>query len=181
MTRAIYPGTFDPVHAGHLDIAQRASKLFTELIFAINDSPKKTTLFSLEERMNLAQRALIHLGNVSVITYSGLTVDCARAANAQVIVRGLRNLADFQFEHQLGLANHHLVSDIETCCLFCDNKHAYLSSTILKEVASLNGDYSEWAPQHVQDALRAKYNALHAAKIANDSASTVSRRTRKSP
>lgn len=154
MTRALYPGSFDPIHNGHIDIATRASAIFDELIIAIYDAPpKKNVLFSTEERLTMARDALAHLPNIQVTTYVGLTVECAQDENAQVIIRGLRNVADFEYEHQIGWANRQLANNIELCCLFCDGNFAYLSATILKEVASLGGDVSHWAPPHVQQAL----------------------------
>ncbi|MEZ4559858.1 MAG: pantetheine-phosphate adenylyltransferase [Caldilineaceae bacterium] len=157
MTRVLYPGTFDPIHNGHLDIATRASALFDEVLVAVYDAPPKKLLFSTEERLELASVALAHLPNVSVITYEGLTVDCARDVNAQVIVRGLRNVADFEFEHQIGWINHQMAPDVELCCLFCSSQYAYLSATILKEVAGLNGDYTAWTQPHVRQALQRKF------------------------
>jgi pantetheine-phosphate adenylyltransferase len=157
MTCALYPGTFDPIHNGHVDIATRASALFDDVIMAIYDAPPKKLLFSTAERLKLAGTALAHLPNVRVTTYSGLTVDCARENRAQVIVRGLRNVADFEFEHQIGWVNHQLAPDVELLCLFCNGEYAYLSATILKEVAALNGNYEGWAPEHVQEALRARF------------------------
>ncbi|MCB0109307.1 MAG: pantetheine-phosphate adenylyltransferase [Caldilineaceae bacterium] len=158
MTRALYPGSFDPIHNGHIDIATRASAIFDELIVAIYDAPpKKNVLFSTDERLEMARRSFIHLPNVQVTTYVGLTVDCARDEDAQVIIRGLRNVADFEYEHQIGWANHQMASEIELCCLFCDGNFAYLSATILKEVASLGGDISQWAPPHVQSALAVRF------------------------
>lgn len=157
MPRALYPGTFDPIHNGHIDIATRASALFAEVVFAVYDAPPKKLLFSTEERLDLARQAVDHLANVTVVTYTGLTVQCAREVDAQVIIRGLRNVADFEFEHQIGWANRELAPDVELCCLFCNDSYAYLSATILKEVASLGGDYSAWTPPHVQAALHAKF------------------------
>jgi pantetheine-phosphate adenylyltransferase len=159
MTRALYPGTFDPIHNGHIDVATRASAIFAELIIAIYDAPPKKLLFTTEERLELAATALAHLPNVRVTTYTGLTVACARQQGANVIVRGLRNLADFQFEYQIGWANREMAGEIETCCLFCDGRFSQLSATILKEVASLGGDYLQWTPVHVQQALAAKFAA----------------------
>ena len=157
MTRALYPGTFDPMHNGHVDIVFRASTLFNEVVVAIYDAPPKKLLFETEERLELARIALAGLDNVTVTTYVGLTVECAREVNAQVIVRGLRNVADFEFEHQIGWANSQMAPDVELCCLFCANDYAYLSATILKEVASLDGDYEKWALPHVRAALRRKF------------------------
>ncbi|MEZ4656405.1 MAG: pantetheine-phosphate adenylyltransferase [Caldilineaceae bacterium] len=157
MTRAMYPGTFDPFHLGHFDIASRASAIFDELIVAINDNPAKNPLFEPDERVEMAEAALGHLHNVSVITYRGLTVEFARQARVDVMVRGLRNVADYQFEHQIGWANRHMASNIELCCLFCSPEYAYISATIVKEVASLNGRYSGWVMPHVERALRTKF------------------------
>ena len=157
MPRALYPGTFDPIHNGHIDIATRASHLFDELVVAVYDAPPKKLLFETEERLDLARQALAHLTNVVVTPYSGLTVACARQQGARVIVRGLRNVADFQYEYQIGWANRVMASDIELCCLFCDGQFSQLSATILKEVASLGGDFAQWTPAHVQKALCAKF------------------------
>jgi pantetheine-phosphate adenylyltransferase len=158
MTRALYPGTFDPMHNGHIDIATRASIIFDEVVIAVYDMPPKRLLFTTDERVDLARQALAHRSNITVVSYRGLTVDCARQLDAQVIVRGLRNVADFEYEHQIGWANTQLAPDVDLLCLFCSDEYAYLSATILKEVASLGGDYSQWAPVHVQDALRTRFD-----------------------
>jgi pantetheine-phosphate adenylyltransferase len=161
MTRALYPGSFDPIHNGHIDIATRASAIFDELLLAIYDAPpKKKLLFNTEERLSLARQALAHLPNITVTTYTGLTVDCARQEDAQVIIRGLRNIADFEYEYQIGAANRQMASDIELCCLFCNGDFSYLSATILKEVAGLGGNISTWAPLHVQEALADRFAEL---------------------
>ncbi len=158
MTRALYPGTFDPMHNGHIDVATRVSALFDQVVVAVYDAPPKKLLFSTEERLELASKALQHLPNVSITSYTGLTVGIARQVDAQVIIRGLRNVADFEYEHQIGWANSQLAPDIELCCLFCTGRFAALSATILKEVASLGGDVIEWAPLHVLEALSVKFN-----------------------
>ena len=137
MTRALYPGTFDPIHNGHVDIVTRASAIFDEVVLAIYDAPPKKLLFATDERVSLAQQAICHLPNMSVVAYTGLTVNCAVQMQAQVIVRGLRNVSDFEFEHQIGWANNQLAPVVELCCLFCNGDYASLSATILKEVASL--------------------------------------------
>lgn len=157
MTRAIYPGTFDPIHNGHIDIVSRASAIFGEIMLAIYDAPPKKLLFSTEERIELAQKALGRFPNVRITSYSGLTVECARDLNAQVMIRGLRNVADFEFEQQIGWANNQIAPDVELCCLFCNDNFAFLSATILKEIASLGGAYQPWAPEHVCEALQAKF------------------------
>jgi pantetheine-phosphate adenylyltransferase len=179
MTRALYPGTFDPIHNGHIDIATRASALFGELVVAVYDAPPKKLLFTTDERMALAQEALTHLPNVTVVAYSGLTVNYAREIATQVIVRGLRNVADFEYERQIGWANHDLAPDVDLCCFYCTNDYASLSATILKEVASLGGDVHKWTPPHVQIALANKFpraEALSPARSHSRSAGKLARR-----
>ena len=158
MTLALYPGTFDPVHNGHIDVATRAGRLFDEVVLAVYDAPPKKLLFSTDERLDMARRAVAHLPNVTVTSYVGLTVVCARQLGAQVIIRGLRNVADFEYEYQIGWANRQLEPDVELCCLFCAGPFASLSATILKEVASLGGDISRWAPDHVIEALALRFD-----------------------
>lgn len=160
MTRALYPGTFDPIHNGHIDIATRAGSLFEELILAVYDAPPKKLLFDTGDRVALARAALAHLPNVKVIAYKGLTVNCAVQQQAQVIVRGLRNVADFEYEQQIGWANHQMAPGVDVCCLFCSGTYAYLSATIVKEVAGLRGDVTAWTPPVVQVALREKFPGL---------------------
>jgi pantetheine-phosphate adenylyltransferase len=146
------------MHNGHIDVATRASRLFDEVVIAVYDAPPKKLLFSTEERLALARRSVAHLPNVTVTSYAGLTVVCARQVDAQVIVRGLRNVADFEYEYQIGWANHQLEPGVELCCLFCTGRFASLSATILKEVASLGGDVSQWAPDHVIEALELRFD-----------------------
>ena len=173
MPRAIYPGSFDPIHYGHIDIAQRASLLFDELLLAVFDAPAKKLLFTTEERMDMAAEALAHLPNVSIVSYTGLTVECARKEKAQVVIRGLRNVADFGFEQQIGWANNHMMPDIELCCFFCHRDYSYLSATILKEVAGLGGDYSQWTSPYVQQALQGKFGPAKLSSKPESDASNV--------
>ena len=156
MARALYPGTFDPIHNGHIDIAVRASVLFDEVIVAVYDAPPKKLLFDTADRYALARIAFEHVSTIKVVTYEGLTIECARDLKADVILRGLRNVADFEYEQQIGWANSKLAPEVELCCLFCSSEYAYLSATILKEVANLGGECGAWAPAHVLEALSRK-------------------------
>lgn len=160
MTRAIYPATFDPITLGHVDIAMRASSLFSELIVAVYDRPLKNLLFSPEERWKMTHEALAHLPNVRVERYTGLTVGFARQQGASVIVRGLRVLSDFEWEFQLALTNRNLAPDIDTVCLMSSQEYSFLSSSVVKEIAFAGGDTSELVPPHVVEALRVKMHEL---------------------
>jgi pantetheine-phosphate adenylyltransferase len=160
MTTAIFPGTFDPITNGHLDIAQRAAELFDDLIIAVYAHPIKTLLFSTAERLEMAQKAFQGWPNVTVRSYDGLTVDIAREWDARAIIRGLRVVGDFEFEFQMALMNRSLAPEIESVCLMTTKEYYFLSSSIVKEVAKLNGDISELVPPHVVTALVAKIEAL---------------------
>ena len=160
MTRALYPGTFDPIHNGHVDIAARAASLFDELIIGVYDSPPKTLTFDTPQRLSLARDALAHLPNVRVTPYHGLTVAFAREVGASALVRGLRAISDFEFEFQMALTNKKLAPDIEFVCLMTSLEYAYLSSSILKEIAMLGGEIAGLAPERVQMALHARFAQL---------------------
>lgn len=154
MPIAVYPGTFDPVHLGHVDIASRAAALFDRLYVAVYDRPMKSLLFPTAKRVEMMARALAHLPNVSVCSYSGLTVDLVRSVGGRVIVRGLRVTRDFELEYQMALTNRQLAPDIDTMCLMTSLEYAFLSSTIVRELAIVGGSVSELVPPHVDAELR---------------------------
>jgi len=155
---AIYPGSFDPVTNGHIDIATRAARLFDLVIVAVYDTPSKQLLFPTEERVSMMAQALQDIPNIRVESYNGLTVDFARKVGAKVIVRGLRVVSDFEWEFQMALMNRKLAPEIDFVCLMTNLKYSYLSSTIVKEVARLGGDVSDLVPPHVVQALKARFS-----------------------
>ena len=160
MTTAIYPGTFDPITNGHVDIATRATSLFDDLIVAVYDRPLKDLLFSTSERVAMIQEALKELSGVTVKAYSGLTVNFARSIGARVIVRGLRVLSDFELEFQMALTNRKLAPEIDTVCLITRQEYAFLSSSIAKEIAMVGGCVDQMVPSHVAAALKEKFHRL---------------------
>jgi pantetheine-phosphate adenylyltransferase len=160
MTTAIYPGTFDPIHNGHIDIARRAVEIFDELVVAVYDRPLKSLLFDTAERLALLEKALDGIPRVRVAVYDTLTVDFARQVGAQVIVRGLRVFSDFELEFRMALTNKQLAPNVEVVCLITSQEHTFLSSSTVKEVASLGGDISEMVPPYVAQALKARFTEL---------------------
>ncbi len=160
MVRALFPGTFDPIHYGHIDIALRASKLFDEIIVAVYDKPIKSLLFKPEDRIELVQKSFIHTPKILVKGYDGLTVEFCRVIDAKVIVRGLRVFSDFEYEFRMALANHRLAPNIELVSLITAEEHTFLSSSTVKEIASLNGDVSSMVPHHVETALIEQFKEL---------------------
>ena len=156
MTIAIYPGSFDPITNGHIDIATRAAKLFDKLIIAIFARPDKRITFTIEERVDLARRAVVHLPNVEVKSYSTLTGDFARQVKAKVMVRGLRMSADFEREFELAIMNQRLFPDIESVCFMASQEYQFLSSSLMKEAVSMGGTITSLVPQHVAEALKKK-------------------------
>jgi pantetheine-phosphate adenylyltransferase len=160
MIRAVFPGTFDPIHFGHIDIAKRAGRLFDELIIAVYDKPLKSLLFSPDERIGLVKQAFQEDNKVKVMGYSGLTVEFCHAIDAQVIVRGLRVFSDFEYEFRMALANHRLAPDIELVSLITAEEHTFLSSSTVKEISSLGGDISSMVPFHVEKVLISRFSEL---------------------
>lgn len=156
MTTAIYPATFDPITNGHIDIATRAARIFSKVVVAVFDRPTKNLLFSTAERLAMVQNSLGHLPNVEVVSYTGLTVQFAKESQAQVIVRGLRVVSDFEWEFQLSLTNNSLDPDIETVCLMTRQEFSFLSSSILKDIALNGGDIRHLAPAMVVEAMKNK-------------------------
>ena len=158
--RAIYPGTFDPVHYGHLNIMNRAAAIFDELIVAVYDhrKPSKSLLFSVEERAEMIRASLDGQENIEIRRFGGLTVDFARSVGAQVIVRGLRVFSDFEFEFRMALANQRLAPEIEFVTLITREEHTFLSGTTVREIASFGGDVSSMVPPLVAKALYERFN-----------------------
>ena len=153
---AVYPGTFDPITRGHTDLVRRAAGLFDRVIVAVATNPKKAPFFPPEERIALAEQSLGGLSNVVVEGFDGLLVDFVQAQHAKVILRGLRAVSDFEFEFQLAGMNRHLAPDLETLFLTPAEEYAYVSSSLVREIASLGGDVSHFVDAHVEAALRAR-------------------------
>ena len=156
MSTANYPGSFDPITNGHLDIINRAAKLFEKLFIGVYDKPDKKLLFTTEERTEMVRQAIATLPNVEVMVFTGLAVDFAKEVKAQLIVRGLRMSADFENEFDLAMMYKKLSPDIELVCLMSDMSYQFLSSSLLKEAARLGGAIDDLVPEHVAVALRKK-------------------------
>jgi len=158
MPSAIYPGTFDPVHNGHIDIARRAAALFDHLTIAVYARPMKSLLFSAEEREAMIKEALGPVPNISVATYNKLTVEFARTVGAQAIVRGLRVISDFELEFQMALTNRKLAPEIELVCFMTSQEYAFISASTVKEIVMLGGCVNGMVPDHVAQAIEAKFD-----------------------
>jgi len=164
--RAVYPGSFDPITIGHLDVAKRAAQLFEHVIIGIYlGSDKPGALFTHADRVEMARDAVAHLENVSVESFSGLTVDFARDQCADVIVRGLRAVSDFEYEFKLAHMNHHLAPEIEVVCLMTSSRNSFVSSSMIREVASLGGDITGLVPPNVESVLRRRFGAVAGERI----------------
>ena len=157
MATAFYPGTFDPPTMGHIDLIRRAAKLFDEVIVGVAENREKSPLFSLDERVMMLDEVMKDSENVRVIGFNNLLIDCVREQSADTILRGLRAVSDFEYEFQLAAMNRHLDPGIETTFLTPSERYAFLSSTLIKEVASLAGDVSDFVPPQVLSALNRVY------------------------
>src|SRR6266516_4132454 len=161
MRRAIYPGSFDPVTNGHLDVIERARKVFDELIVAVEYNDEKQPLFPLKERLDLLRKTAGKIDNVRIAEFKGLLVEFARAEKAGAVIRGLRAVSDFEFEFQMALMNRKLDADVETIFLMPKEEYTYLSSRIVKEIARLGGDVSGFVPPAVANTLSKKFGPSH--------------------
>ncbi len=157
MTKAIYPGSFDPVTKGHLDIIKRSSKIMEQVIVAVLENPRKIPTYDIEERVKMLKIVTEPYRNVQVDYYQGLLIDYAQKNNINIIVKGLRAMSDFEFEFQMALVNQKLSPTIETLFMMTNNKYSYLSSSIVKEIAGLGGEISSLVPPEVHDIIIAKY------------------------
>jgi len=157
---ALYPASLDPVHNGHIDVARRAARIFDELVVGVYDSPQKSLLFNVHERLELARAAFAEERNIKVAGYGGLTVHFASSLGAIAIVRGLRVFSDFDLEFRTGLANRHLDATIETVAVMADERYIHVSSSIIREIAELGGDVSAMVPPHVLRALQRRFGRV---------------------
>ena len=169
MRRAIYPGSFDPITNGHLDVIERAAKLFDQVIVAVAVNDQKQSLFTAEERVRLIEEGVKNLPNVTVASFSGLLVEFARRQSANAVVRGLRAVSDFEFEFQMALMNRKLDEQIETIFLMPAEQYTYLSSRIVKEVSRFGGNIQPFVPECVEEALKIKMTAMTQQKSPNES------------
>lgn len=158
MKIGIYPGSFDPITKGHLDIIERASRVVDELVIGVLNNSEKKPMFSAGERVSLIKEAVSHLSNVRVDSFDGLTVDFAKQNNANILVRGLRAVTDFEYELQIAQMNHKMNSSLDTIFFTTSVEYSYLSSSIVKEIAKYKGDISPFVPQNVVKAIYDKYN-----------------------
>lgn len=159
MRRAIYPGTFDPVTNGHIHIIERACKLFDQVIIAIAEDNYKDTLFSVSERTQMMEESTRHISNVKVEKFSGLIAEYARKKNAQALIRGLRAVSDFEYEMQMATMNKHLNENLESIFLMTSGEYAFLSSSVIKQVAVLGGCVQGMVPPVVENSLKEKYRS----------------------
>ena len=160
MVRAVFPGTFDPIHHGHIDIASRAARVFDELVVAVYNRPLKSLLFSPQERLALVEQSFAGVKGVRVALFGGLIVNYCQEIQAQVIVRGLRVFSDFEHEFRMALANHRLAPDVEVVLFITQEEHSFLTGTTVREIAALGGNVSSMVPAHVVAALQRRFKEL---------------------
>ncbi len=164
MKKAIYPGTFDPITYGHIDIIERAVSIFDEVVVTVATNPRKSPMFSVDERLDMIRHATSHLKQISYDCFDGLLVDYAKKNEAQALIRGLRAVSDFEFEFQLALTNRKLSSELVTVFLMPGEKYTYLNSTIVKEIAAFGADISPFVPQNVSDKLFQRISEIRGRK-----------------
>lgn len=157
MGTALYPGSFDPITFGHIDIARRASRIFSRVVTVVASNPGKNPIFSVEERIDMVRQSLRDVPNIEVVSFSGLIVNCVKQYDASVIIRGLRALTDFEYEFQMAYTNRQLYEPAETVFLMPSAKYTYLTSSIVRQIARLGGDISTFAPEYVCQQLAEKF------------------------
>ena len=157
---AVYPGSFDPITYGHIDIIERGSKLFDKVVVAILINPNKKPLFTVEERLEMIRNSLGHLPEekIEISSFSGLLVDYVKKINAKAILRGIRAISDFEYEFQMALTNRRLLKKVDTVFMMPDERYSYLSANLVREIASFGGDISHFVPSHVEEKLKEKFN-----------------------
>ena len=158
MIRAVYPGSFDPITNGHLDIIYRASKIFDKIIVVVAENSRKISLFTTKEKVDMIQNTVKELENIEVQSFKGLLIECVRSNHANIILRGMRAISDFEYESQFALINKKMAPEIETIFMVTSTRFSYLNSSIVKEIASLNGCIKELVPPYVEKKLKSKYN-----------------------
>ena len=156
MKTIVYPGTFDPIHNGHLDIAERAASLFDKLIFVVAENAEKSPMFTVDERIRMIEKATKHIHNISVMSTSDLIVNFAKKEKAVALIRGLRHVSDFEFEFQMAMMNYHLNPKIITLFMMPDEKFIHINSTVIKDVAIREGDITPYVPTNVEECLKNK-------------------------
>ncbi len=156
MKTIVYPGTFDPIHNGHINIAERVAVLFDKLIFVVADNDQKSPMFNVKERIIMIERATDHIENITVTSTTDLIVNFAEREQAVALIRGLRHVSDFEFEFQMAMMNFHLNPEIVTIFMMPDEQYIHINSTVIKNVARLHGDISTYIPKSVEDCLKNK-------------------------
>lgn len=168
MKKAIYPGSFDPITKGHMDIIERSANIFDELVVGVLNNSAKNPLFSLDERVSMIKEMTADLKNVTVTSFDGLLVDHMKQIDASIIVRGLRAVTDFEYELQIAQTNHKVSPEVDTIFLTSSLEYAYLSSTIVKEIASYGGDITNFVPKEIVDRIYEKYNITNKGDVDNE-------------